>query len=93
MALADVATLYADTAFKAKVKAALAGRAVAVAVNTSTNDEQTALARAIIADPNLYADAVAYAVAADKDGAAASVDTDAEINQAVGRVFNGLARR
>lgn len=93
MALADVATLAADVAFKAKVKAALANRAVAVAVNTATNDEQTALARAIIANPDLYADAVAYCVAADKDGVATAVDTDAEINQSVGRIFNGLARR
>lgn len=93
MALADVATLASDAAFKAKVKAAVVRAAVSVGFDTSKNDELTSFATAILRDPDVYATAAAYAVAADKNGDTTTVDTDAEIITAVNRVLLAMARR
>ena len=93
MALSDVAGLAADVSFLARVKAQVVRSAVITGLDVTVNDEQTALARAILMDPATYALAVALAVAADKNGEAAAVDTDAELQAAVNRVLRAFGRR
>jgi hypothetical protein len=93
MALADVGALAADTVFQNRVKAGVVKLAVTVGFNQDVNDEKTRMAVAILRDPAVYATAVAYAVAADKDGDAATVDTDAELMSAVTRVLLAMSRQ
>lgn len=91
MALADVQTLASDTAFAAKVKAAMVQIALSLGGDNTKNDERTAFAVQIIRDAATLAPAVTYAAAAQANGTVPA--TDAAMTTLVTTVLIAMARR